>query len=986
MSLRFFLAALLAVSLALGRTDPQICGTHSDGWKEQLFLHDQSPRVRAAKAARLAAPKWTRAARADAGNIAILEDADGVVSRRNAFNLRQRTITFTPLDATATRYSYAVSGESFDAEAASAGTPLSGLGDDDAALQGLPFAMPFQGQTYRDLWVNSDGNLTFGAADSTSTGRTLGRFNAGPPRIAALYADLDPSRRPGSVKVTAEASRMVVTWDGVPEYSDFGNGLRQTFQLRLYPGGRIDMTWSVVDISEAVVGIGPGELRGGSSVVSFATSSSGEFTGSVAERFTFEEEIDMVTAAQKFYANHEDSYDYLVVYNAIGVNALSSAVAYENTVRNDRTGYGDPAIDTGKSYGSPRRLQAVLNLGPLSQYPEDPNGFIRSRPTTRDTPLTVLAHEAGHLFLALASVRDPLDPNARPMLGFQNAHWAFTTNSEASLLEGNRIRDNGPGASPRFTTVGVTEGFSPLDQYLMGFRSKEEVPPTFYVKGPSNSFRFRQPQLDISFDGERVDVTADQMEQAEGRRTPDHTVAQRKFRFAFILVVAAGSEPSSTLLGQVDRYRSEFESFYARAANDRSTADTSLRRALQLSASPASGVLQGAAAPVSISIQQAQPSALTVLLRSESGNISVPASVTIPAGATSATFEMRGERTGVDTLIAEPSSDAYETVVARIQVSAASSALKLEVVSGDRQRPTTGQALAAPVVVRVSDINNLPYPGVPVTIGVTGGSVSPASGATDVEGKLSLAWTPSGGGTQTLTARIEGGPSITASTLPPRAAGNVVNAASFLPALAPGTLATLFGSGLTESAPATAAAVPWPSFLGGTRVLINGAVVPLLYVSSSQINFLVPESVPAGAARVVIESAGLSPIDVPNTTIAAAAPAIFFDAATGYGAILNAGTAQTTFDRPAARGSTVEIYATGLGATVPSGVLAATASTPVVAIGGVQAPVSFSGLAPGFVGLYQVNVLIPEGVPAGKQPLSISLGGATSNTVSIGIR
>ena len=57
------------------------------------------------------------------------------------------------------------------------------------------------------------------------------------------------------------------------------------------------------------------------------------------------------------------------------------------------------------------------------------------------------------------------------MLGYQSAHWDFKFNSDASLMEGNRIQDNGAGASPRFLTTGAVEGYSALDQYLMGLRA-----------------------------------------------------------------------------------------------------------------------------------------------------------------------------------------------------------------------------------------------------------------------------------------------------------------------------------------------------------------------------------------------------------------------------------------------------------------------------------------------------------------------------------
>jgi uncharacterized protein (TIGR03437 family) len=72
------------------------------------------------------------------------------------------------------------------------------------------------------------------------------------------------------------------------------------------------------------------------------------------------------------------------------------------------------------------------------------------------------------------------------------------------------------------------------------------------------------------------------------------------------------------------------------------------------------------------------------------------------------------------------------------------------------------------------------------------------------------------------------------------------------------------------------------------------------------------------------------------------------------------------------------------GAASPSSPLARTAATPVVTIGNVPATVSFSGLAPGFVGEYQVNALVPASVTAGSAvPVAISIGGAASNTVTI---
>ena len=99
---------------------------------------------------------------------------------------------------------------------------------------------------------------------------------------------------------------------------------------------------------------------------------------------------------------------------------------------------------------------------------------------------------------------------------------------------------------------------------------------------------------------------------------------------------------------------------------------------------------------------------------------------------------------------------------------------------------------------------------------------------------------------------------------------------------------------------------------------------------------------------------------------------------------------------PAPPGSIIQIYCTGLGAVTnqpptgsqsPGSPLAETTTTPAVSIGGVQATVLFSGLAPGYVGLYQVNALVPKESGVGSAvPVAILMGGATSNTVTIAVR
>ena len=347
---------------------------------------------------------------------------------------------------------------------------MSGLGDDDSRELSLPFTFPFFGIQQNSFHLNSDGNISFGSGDTAITDRSLGRMLSGPPRIAGLFRDLDPTRSASGVRVLAEAGRVVISWAQVPEFRDSGIGPLQTFQIRLYPNGLIEIAYSDARTMEAVTGISPGGMKGDPNLVTFANGSSAlDYTSSIVERFSGSESVDIFAAAQKFYRTHDDAYDYLVVYNTMGIPADPSAVAYEVTLRNQRSGYGDTKASIGEQAGSTSRLQAILNMGPLNQYPKDPNGKVPARLSVGDTPLSTLAHETGHLFLAYVSVRDELGNT--PMLGYQGAHWDFKFNSDASLLEGNRIQDNGAGVLPRFQTTATVEGFSALDQYLMGLRA-----------------------------------------------------------------------------------------------------------------------------------------------------------------------------------------------------------------------------------------------------------------------------------------------------------------------------------------------------------------------------------------------------------------------------------------------------------------------------------------------------------------------------------
>ena len=961
---------------AIARHSVSLCGTTAETSRETRFLHRQAVRAR-----RLLPRAATATANRDIGNIAILEDADGVVARQNEFNLDRRTVAFTPASPSATQYRYEVSDEGYDAGAAN-GTPLAALDDDDSREVKLPFAFPFFGATYDRVFVNSDGNLTFTAADSQSSSRSLGRATSGPPRIAPLFDDLDPSATAGGVRVLADGDRLVVGWVGVPEWTESGPGRRQTFQVALFADGRIAFSYSGAAATNAVVGIAPGNLKGSSSLVDFRNDPSGTYTAAVAERFGSDLEVDIVTAAQKFYETHEDTYDYLVIYNNMDIDALGDGVlSYESTVRSSGTGYGVDTGDFGKSFGSASRLLSMVNMGQLGNYPTNPNSLVPLRAASGDTPLTALAHEAGHLFLAFASVLDPLDPSALPMLGYQNAHWSFAFNSEASLLEGERIVDRGPETSPRFLTTDTVQAFSPLDQYLMGWRAAQEVPPTFLVTGVPSGMTQWHPLRNYGFNGGRRDIAIDEVVAAMGRRTPDFTVAQRRFRFAFILVVAQGSEPSAADLAKVDGFRRQFESFFAQAASNNATADTSLKRSLKISLFPAAGVLPEATASATLSVETAPASDLTVQLQAPHGYASVPASVRIPAGERSATFVVAGVRPGVEELSAVPEDPAYDTAEARVQV-ADPSLLRLTAVSGDRQVSSGAGALPDPIVVRLTDVNNLVYPGAIIRATPSAeGSVSAAEVTTDAQGQASLRWSPGAADANELQLTLAALPSVTlvlraGSAVP--VVTSVSNAASFEPEVAAGALATILGAKLADGHSGSAV-YPWPSTLAGVRVRLGDVFVPVFYASDGQINFYVPADTPHGNLTTVTVVTPSGAQAAATVEIKPVQPGIF------PGAVLHAGTAVSAVSTPVRAGDYIEIYCTGLGPTRSAGGLDRTVLTPLVFIGAIPVTPVYSGLVPGYQGLYQVNVRVPTGLAPGPQSLLLSVSLAHSNEISIGV-
>ena len=172
--------------------------------------------------------------------------------------------------------------------------------------------------------------------------------------------------------------------------------------------------------------------------------------------------------------------------------------------------------------------------------------------------------------------------------------------------------------------------------------------------------------------------------------------------------------------------------------------------------------------------------------------------------------------------------------------------------------------------------------------------------------------------------------------------------------------------------------------MADARVTVNGVRAALLYVSDLQINFVVPLSLVGNTATIVVEtpdgkSAGFDAPLLVND------PAIFFDSGSNLGAVLRSGSDVKTDIVPALPGAFVEIFATGLGPLLAGGRgQPQLTEKPVAAtLNGQSILVDYAGIAPGFVGLYQVNAKIPEGLAPGNYLLRLQQDGKESNAVNV---
>jgi hypothetical protein len=282
-------------------------------------------------------------------------------------------------------------------------------------------------------------------------------------------------------------------------------------------------------------------------------------------------EYDEIHLARTFFEHHRDVYDSLIVWLDFPHSPLGGrAGAWSQGLRNDVQGIGPPLFDNSEMVGSDGQLASIVHMGSMDNYPEDPDEVFRHV----HTPLSRLAHEYSHRWLTFVSFRDQ-HGNISAGLRARNvfSHWSFYTDSDLSVMLGNDIQDNGDGT---FTTLGGLRRYSDLDLYLMGLIPPEQVPDVFYVDNVPDAQHDAKPRAGVTFTGDRVNVTIEQIIAAEGPRIPTSVESQKHFRTAFVLLTADGRPPRPEALAKLQRIRRRWVEYFHEITRGLATMETTI--------------------------------------------------------------------------------------------------------------------------------------------------------------------------------------------------------------------------------------------------------------------------------------------------------------------------------------------------------------------------------------------------------------------------
>ncbi|MCH8305286.1 MAG: T9SS type A sorting domain-containing protein [Candidatus Marinimicrobia bacterium] len=564
-----------------------ICGTRADH-----SLHSKALMIHAENVKRLSeiqlAPSVT--ADFDEGDVAVMVD-DGTLIRppaANPFDLDGMTLLFTPND----KGGYDVDKVAFSWDS-SFGTNV-GAGDDTNHnidfIAG--FSFPYFGITWDSVFVRSNGNVTFGAIGDPDF-FDPGDFIIELPMIAAFFGDLDPSVA-GGVFAKEQLTKFTVTWNAIPEFEVSNSN---SIQLVLNSNGSFQVSYNGIGISipangTLFVGFNSGKPDPAVRAVDFSNVPiAGDNIDILFDLFKPANqfpEVDEIALFNKFYESHDDIYDQIILLtNFTSNNIPPLAFAFYLSISNSIQGINRGIFDFSAVFGSAGRLKGYLNLNQMAVWPDDPyNRFFGDG----NNFLTIMGQEGGHRWLSFLRFDQGGGANGL-LLGRSLAHWNAYTGFEVTSIMGGG--NNWVEISPNvFEVRAQLDYYSNLDQYAIGLRAPEEVPPVFYISSVSNndSATRTDPLRSNTFlpgtrgFGTRVEVTIEDVIAAEGPRIPARASSQKDIQQAFILLVQQGPLPSDAELNKAKRFVAAWKDYWVVATDGRSTMSTNLNTVLDVAA------------------------------------------------------------------------------------------------------------------------------------------------------------------------------------------------------------------------------------------------------------------------------------------------------------------------------------------------------------------------------------------------------------------
>lgn len=262
--------------------------------------------------------------------------------------------------------------------------------------------------------------------------------------------------------------------------------------------------------------------------------------------------------AQRFYQDHPDDYDFLIVFTTFEFET-AGAHAFYNGIRNDTGGIGLPLYDNSASFGSDGRLQGYVDMAALSR-----NSFVPQNPSFQFT-LQVLAHEIMHRWGAQLGFRDVNGNPSADLIGPDQSHWSYFLDSDASVMYGNDWTTRADGS---FESAAVRQRFSPLDLYSAGLYAASEVPPFNLIRGGTGNAT-DLPRLGATSDGNLESITINQVIAESGPRNPTAAQAQKDFRAAFILLKRPGEQVSAATTLALEQLRTRAQQYFSQITRSR---------------------------------------------------------------------------------------------------------------------------------------------------------------------------------------------------------------------------------------------------------------------------------------------------------------------------------------------------------------------------------------------------------------------------------